>query len=158
MALITGETARIYNDLVVINKAAVKGYQEAAEAVDHPDLKVELTRYSQQRARFAAELEEQAIRFGVEPPSQESTVEGALTDAAAAMHRGWISLKSTLVDRDDKTILHECENGDVAALLSYDLALQSEELAAGACELLRRQQGEIQLIKNKFTARRTQPL
>ncbi|SHJ53396.1 conserved hypothetical protein [Hymenobacter daecheongensis DSM 21074] len=157
MALITEETARVYNDLVVINKAAVKGYQEAAEAIDHPDLQVELLRYSQQRAQFAAELEAQAVAFGVEPPSQESTVEGAVTDAVAAMHRGWISLKSTLVDQDDKTILHECENGDAAALLSYELALKSEEITGEARELLQRQQGEIQLIKNRFAARRSQP-
>jgi len=157
MSIITTETARVYNDLVVINKAAVKGYQEAAEAVDNPDLKAELLRYSEQRTRFAEELEAQAIEFGVAPPSEESTVEGAVTDAVAAVHRGWISLTSALLDRTDKAILSDCENGDAAALLSYDLALQSEDLAAGALELLRRQQGEIQLIKNKFAARRSQP-
>lgn len=158
MFIITIETARVYNDLVVINKAAVKGYQEAAEAVDNPDLKAELLRYSEQRTRFAEELEAQAIEFGVAPPSEESTVEGAVTDAVAAVHRGWISLTSALLlDRTDKAILSDCENGDAAALLSYDLALQSEDLAAGAQELLRRQQAEIQLIKNKFAARRRQP-
>ncbi|RYU76733.1 ferritin-like domain-containing protein [Hymenobacter persicinus] len=155
MALITGETARIYNDLVVINKAAIKGYLEAAEAVDNPDLKAELRRYSEQRTQFAVELEEQAIRFGVEPPSEESTVEGAVTDAVAAFHRSWINLKSALVDPDDRAILGECETGDAAALASYDLALESEELVDEARELLRRQQGEIQLIKNRFAARRT---
>ncbi|GAA3941553.1 PA2169 family four-helix-bundle protein [Hymenobacter algoricola] len=157
MALITGETARIYNDLVVINKAAIKGYLEAAEAVSNPDLKAELLRYSEQRTRFAEELEAQAIAFGVEPPSEESTVEGAVTDAVAAMHRGWINLKSSIIDREDKVILSECENGDAAALMSYELALQSEDLVPAALALLRQQQGEIQLIKNKFAARRSQP-
>jgi uncharacterized protein (TIGR02284 family) len=155
MALITGETARIYNDLVVINKAAIKGYLEAADAIGNPDLKAELLRYSEQRVQFAEELEAQAIEFGVEPPSEESTVEGAVTDMVAAFHRNWISLKSAVVDREDKAILSECENGDAAALMSYDLALQSEDLVPEALELLRRQQGEIQLIKNRFAARRT---
>ena len=60
MADMHNDAARAFNDLVEINKTGAKGYQEAAEGVQNPQLKSELSRLSQQRAQFASELEQQA--------------------------------------------------------------------------------------------------
>ena len=150
MATITGETARAYNDLVEINKTAAKGYQEAAEGVTSPDLKAKLSQLSQQRAQFAAELNQHASQYGISPES-ESTIEGVVADAAAAVHRGWINIKSAITGQDDSAILGECETGDATALQSYETALKSTELPVDARNVIQKQHGEILSAKNWVT-------
>ncbi|RSK45224.1 ferritin-like domain-containing protein [Hymenobacter rigui] len=150
MATITGETARAYNDLVEINKTAAKGYQEAAEGVSSPDLKSKLSQMSQQRAQFASELSQHAQQYGINPES-EGTVEGALADAAAAVHRGWINIKSAVTGQNDSAILGECETGDATALKSYETALRSNELPVEARNVIQKQHGEILSAKNWIT-------
>lgn len=150
MATITGETARAYNDLVEINQTAAKGYQEAAEEVSSPELKSKLSELSQQRAQFASELKQHASQYGISPES-EGTVEGALADAAAAVHRGWINIKSAITGQDDSAILGECETGDAAALKSYETALRSNELPVDARGVIQKQHGEILSAKNWVT-------
>lgn len=150
MASITGEAARAYNDLVEINKTAAKGYQEAAEGVSSPDLKSKLSQFSQQRAQFASELSQHASQFGVNT-EDETTVEGLVADAAAAVHRGWINIKSAITGQDDSAILGECETGDATALQSYETALRSTELPAEARNVIQKQHGEILSAKNWVT-------
>lgn len=143
-------TARAYNDLVEINKTATKGYQEAAEGVTNPQLKSELSRLSQQRAQFASELTQQASRLGI-TSMKDTTVEGALTDAAAAVHRGWINIKSAVTGQNDSAILGECETGDAIALKAYETALQANDLPADAKNVIQQQHGQILEAKNKIT-------
>ncbi|GAB2941966.1 PA2169 family four-helix-bundle protein [Hymenobacter coalescens] len=151
MSAITPESARAFNDLVEINKTGAKGYQEAAEGVSNPQLKAELSRLSQQRAQFASELEQHARQLGVQSPSQEGTIEGALTDAAAAVHRGWINLKSAITGQNDTAILGECETGDSVALEAYETALKSDRIPAQASSVIQKQHGEILAAKNQIT-------
>ena len=145
----TEDTARAYNDLVEINKTATKGYQEAAEGVTNPQLKSELGRLSQQRAQFASELSQHASQFGINA-QDDSTIEGALTDAAAAVHRGWINLKSAITGQDDSAILGECETGDATALKAYETAL-SANLPAQAKSVIEQQRSQILNAKNMVT-------
>ncbi len=149
MAAITGETARAYNDLVEINKTAAKGYQEAAEGVSSADLKSKFSQLSQQRAQFASELTQHAQQLGVS--DEGNTIEGVLTDAAAAVHRGWINIKSAITGQDDSAILGECETGDATALTAYETALKSNELPAEARNVIQKQHGEILSAKNWIT-------
>lgn len=150
MATIADSTARAYNDLVTINKTATKGYQEAAEGVTSPELKSQLGRLSQQRAQFASELSQHAQQYGVNT-ADTSTVEGALTDAAAAVHRGWIDIKSAVTGHSDAAILGECETGDATALKAYETALQSADLPAAARPIIQKQHDEILSAKNQVT-------
>ncbi|KAA9339803.1 PA2169 family four-helix-bundle protein [Hymenobacter busanensis] len=151
MPAITPETARAFNDLVEINRTGAKGYQEAAEGVSNPQLKSELSKLSQQRAQFASELEQQARSIGVEAPSQEGTIEGAITDAAAAVHRGWINIKSAVTGQNDSAILGECETGDKVALEAYETALKSQSIPAQLSSVIQKQHGEILAAKNQVT-------
>ena len=140
--------ARAYTDLVAINHTGAKGYQEAAEGVTNPQLKAELSQLSQQRAQFASELSQQATRLGVS--TESSTVEGALTEAAAAVHRGWINLKSAITGQSDSAILGECETGDATALAAYETALKAD-LSADAKTVIEQQHSQILAAKNKVT-------
>jgi uncharacterized protein (TIGR02284 family) len=154
MASINSETARAYNDLVEINKTAAKGYQEAAEGISNAELKSKLSQLSQQRAQFAAELTQHAQQFGIHP-EQDNTLEGVVADAAAAVHRGWINIKSAITGQDDAAILGECETGDSIALKSYETALKSNELPAEARNVIQQQHGSILSDKNWITQQKS---
>ncbi len=150
MATTTETTARAYNDLVEINKTGAKGYQEAAEGVTNPQLKSELSRLSQQRAQFASELTQRASQYGINTEST-GTVEGALTNAAATVHRGWINLKSAITGQDDSAILGECETGDAVALEAYETALKASNLPTEAKSILEQQHSQVLQAKNWVT-------
>ncbi|WP_245990577.1 PA2169 family four-helix-bundle protein [Hymenobacter rubripertinctus] len=109
-----------------------------------------MSEFSQQRAQFAADLHQHAQQFGINP-EQEGTVEGALTDAAAALHRGWINIKSAVTGQDAPAILGECETGDSTALSSYEAALRSKELPVEARNVIQKQHGKILSTKNWIT-------
>jgi uncharacterized protein (TIGR02284 family) len=148
MATTNDNTARAFTDLVAINHTGAKGYQEAAEGVSNPQLKSELSQLSQQRAQFASQLSQQASRLGV--AVEEGTIEGALTEAAAAVHRGWINLKSAITGQSDSAILGECETGDATALTAYETALKAD-LPADAKAIIEQQHSQILSAKNKIT-------
>lgn len=155
MATPNETTARAYNDLVEINKTGAKGYQEAAEGVSNPALKSELSRLSQQRAQFASELTQHASQYGLNV-TEGNTIEGLLTDAAAAVHHGWINIKSAITGQSDDAILGECENGDSVALKAYETALQSADLPAQAKSVLEQQHSQVLQAKNWVTQHKTQ--
>ena len=148
MATTNDNTARAFTDLVAINHTGAKGYQEAAEGVTNPQLKTELSQLSQQRAQFASQLSQQASKLGVSADS--GTVEGALTEAAAAVHRGWINLKSAITGQSDAAILGECETGDATALTAYETALKAD-LSPDAKTVIEQQRSQILAAKNKIT-------
>lgn len=155
MATPNETTARAYNDLVEINKTGAKGYQEAAEGVSNPALKSELSRLSQQRAQFASELTQHASQYGLNV-TDGNTIEGLLTDAAAAVHHGWINIKSAITGQSDDAILGECENGDSVALKAYETALQSADLPAQAKSVLEQQHSQVLQAKNWVTQHKAQ--
>lgn len=155
MATTTETTARAYNNLVEINKTGAKGYQEAAEGVSSPQLKSELSRLSQQRAQFASELTQHASQYGLNI-TDSNTAEGLLTDAAAAVHHGWINLKSAITGQSDTAILGECETGDSVALKAYETALQSTDLPPQAKTVIEQQHSQILTAKNWVTQQKGQ--
>lgn len=143
-------SSRAIADLLAINHTSVKGYEEAAEGVKSPELKSQLSTFSQQRAQFASELQ----RFGAQ--ANDSTVEGVVTEAVAAVHRGWLNLRSAITGQSDTAILDECERGEATALNAYETALANSDLPADAKGVLQRQHGEILNAKNWITQHKTQ--
>src|SRR5207248_3901662 len=102
------ETISTINDLIETLKDGQEGFRQAAEAVEDLKLKSVFNEYSLQRARFAGELQSQAVALGESKPEDSSS-------AAGAMHRAWINLKSAIAKRDDHAILAECERGEDSA-------------------------------------------
>ena len=145
-------SSRVITDLLAINHTSIKGYEEAAEGVQSPVLKSELSKFSQQRAQFASEL--QGISGAA--ATNDSTIEGAVTEAVAAVHRGWINLKSAITGQSDTAILGECETGDSTAHKAYEAALTNTDLTAEAKTVLQRQHGEILNAKNWITQHKAQ--
>jgi len=123
------------NGLIETLKDGEKGFTEAADAVRDPQLKNLFREYSQQRHRFATELQTQAQSLGEFDPEKTSSTAGA-------MHRAWINLKSAVTSGDDKAILSECERGEDSAVHEYEEALQ-DGLTGTVRETVSRQFTEI---------------
>ncbi len=86
------------NNLIETLKDGQEGFRQAADAVKDPNLKSLFGGYSQQRSRFANELQNQARSLGESEPEKSSS-------AAGALHRTWINLKSAVTSGDDQPFL-----------------------------------------------------
>lgn len=129
------EAISTINGLIETLKDGEKGFREAAEAVKDPQLKSLFKEYSQQRHRFASELQTEAQTLGEFKPETSSS-------AAGAMHRAWINLKSAVTSGDDKAILSECERGEDSAVHEYQDAME-DGLTGTARDIVARQFTEI---------------
>src|SRR5690606_8022579 len=89
-----------------------EGYREVSENVEDHQLKAVFSRYSQQRASFAGELQEYEHRLGKSDAEDD-------TSAAGKLHRGWLNLRDAVSKRDRKAMLDECERGDEHAVKRF---------------------------------------
>lgn len=105
-------------DLVDTCQEGRKGYQDASEHLQHPDLKTILYRLSQQRALFEAELKDEIRQLGGD---EEET--GSLK---GAIHRVWMDFKSGFNGNDTNAILNECKKEENDAMRTYEEALKAE--------------------------------
>src|SRR6266403_832241 len=128
------EITSTINTLIETLKDGQEGFQPAAEGVKDPQLKSLFNEYSQQRSRFATELQSQARSLGEPKPETSST-------AAGAVHRSWINLKSAVTRGDDHAILAECERGEDSAVEEYKKAID-DNLSAQLPEIVSRQSTE----------------
>lgn len=108
------------NHLIETTKDGESGFEAAAKDCSDPSLKHVFMQYSRERGKFAVELQNFVKRHGEEP---EQT--GTLT---AALHRGWLTLKSAFSKRDNLAILEECERGEDYAVQQYQDAFQTQQL------------------------------
>jgi len=129
------EVISTINNLIETLKDGQEGFKQAAESVKSPQLKSLFNEYSEQRSRFATELQSQARSLGEPKPETSST-------AAGALHRGWINLKSAVTSGDDHPILAECERGEDSAVEQYKETLDSN-LSAPLREIVSHQYSEI---------------
>lgn len=104
------------NGLIETNKDGQQGFQEAAEGVERSDLKSLFYEFSQQRARFAGELQALVRELGGDPENSGSI--------SGAIHRGWINIKAAVTGKDEHAILNECERGEDVAKAEYKSALE----------------------------------
>ena len=129
------EVISTINNLIETLKDGEKGFKEAADAVNDPQLRSLFEGYSEQRHRFAAELHKQAQSLGALKPEKSRSTAGA-------MHRAWINLKAAVTSGDDKAILSECERGEDSAVHEFAEAMD-DGLSGPVRELVSRQYGEI---------------
>ena len=129
------------NELIETCKDGANGYRKAAEDVKHADMKALFTRLAAQRAEFATELQQQVRAMGGSPEQSGSTI--------AAVHRGWIDVKSAVTGRDDAAILAECERGDSYAVKAYETAVGTA-LPASVLPVVQRQAAEVKLAHDEI--------
>jgi len=133
------EVVSTLNGLIETCRDGQEGFRTAAEGVRNAELREQFERYSQQRAGFAGELQDEVRRLGGEPESTGSLV--------ASLHRGWMGLRAALEGGDERAILGECERGESAALETYRGALGTD-LPANVRTTVERQFAEIKEARN----------
>jgi|SRR5450631_2216030 uncharacterized protein (TIGR02284 family) len=120
----------VIDELIECSKDGEKGFVKAAEDAHDAELKSLFTQCAQRCREGAAELQSQVQAQG---GSAEKT-----GSVAAALHRGWISLKQAVSSREDKAILEECERGEDYAKAQYRKALE-HDLPANVRAIVERQ-------------------
>ncbi|HZT57213.1 MAG TPA: PA2169 family four-helix-bundle protein [Pyrinomonadaceae bacterium] len=124
------EVISTLNNLIETSRDGQNGFQSAAEGVKNSDLKSLFYSYSQERARFVGELQDEVRRLGGDPETTGSV--------AATLHRGWIGIKSAVTGGDEGSIISECERGEDSALRNYADALEVD-LPANVRSIIERQ-------------------
>lgn len=126
-------TVSTLNELIETLKDGKNGFESAAADVKDARVQSVFQEFAQQRSRFAGELQNEVSRLGGEAEKSGS--------ATAALHRGWINLKSAL-GGGEKSILSEAERGEDVAVKTYEKALKAG-LSPDVAGLVRRQYGEV---------------
>ena len=133
------------NGLIETCKDGQNGFKEAAEGVERSDLKSLFYEFAQQRAQFAGELQSLVTQLGGDPENSGSTL--------AALHRGWINIKSVVTGKDEEAILNECERGEDSAKNNYKSALETQ-LPANVMETIQTQYTSVQSAHDRVKALR----
>ncbi|MDQ5838049.1 MAG: PA2169 family four-helix-bundle protein [Acidobacteriota bacterium] len=124
------EVISTLNGLIETCRDGQNGFKAAAEGVQNSELKSLFYAYSQQRAQFVGQLQDEVRRLGGDPENTGSV--------AASLHRGWIDIKSAVTGGDDASIITECERGEDSAVKTYSDAL-GKDLPAGVRPVVERQ-------------------
>ena len=133
------------NDLIETCEDGEKGFRDAASRVGHDGetrLRTVLDLYAQQRAEFAAELQNEVLRRGGDPARSGHV--------SATFRRGWLDLKSELKAGPDYAdtgdyefgILANCASGEKAAMENYEGILK-KTLQADLLGVVEKQYQEI---------------
>jgi len=104
------------NHLIQTCKDGQEGFLTAAENVGDADTKRLFSQNSLQRSKYAGELQTLLHGLGDSDPENASS-------AAGTVHRGWINLKSAILNQDVHAILVECERGESHAVAAYEKVL-----------------------------------
>jgi uncharacterized protein (TIGR02284 family) len=134
------EIISVLNDLIETCKDGEHGFHDAADAAGDSRLEELFRTYSEQRGRFASELQEEVRKLGGDPQERDHV--------SAAFHRGWMNVKSAVADRDDGVIISEVERGEDAAVNNYQEALRNI-LPSGLRSLIEKQFDSIQQAHQK---------
>jgi uncharacterized protein (TIGR02284 family) len=137
----TEQAVSTLNSLIETCRDGQEGFKTAAEGVNNSELKELFYAYSQQRAGFVGELQDEVRRLGGEPDTT-----GSVT---ASLHRGWMGLRAALTGGDEASVLAECERGEDAAMSNYRAAF-NVDLPASVRQMTERQFAEIKEAHNNI--------
>jgi uncharacterized protein (TIGR02284 family) len=112
------DTISQLNSLIETCKNGELGYAEAARLVEDTRIQTVLEGYSKERAGFARALQSEVKKLGGEPAES-----GTL---GAALHRGWMELKSMATLGSAGAILSACKTGEDSAWTHYKHVIDSD--------------------------------
>jgi len=140
------DDAKAAKELVETLKDGERGFADAADKLrdgEHPEWATVLQRFSEQRAGFWREIVDMGHAYG-DDVDESGTV-------AAAVHRGWISLKDALTGDDAEAVLKAALTGEDHAVSEYEDALEMD-LSAGFREVVVRQQAAVVAARDEVKA------
>ena len=119
------------NDLLESCRDGEYGFRECAGHTAAQDIKTLMLRHADECRDAGVEL--QGLIRQLDGEADEG---GSLS---GALHRGWVSLRSTLTGYSDEAMLEECERGEDAALAHYRKALKKDVFPAAIRVVVERQ-------------------
>ena len=140
------DDAKAAKELVETLKDGEKGYATAADKLrdgDRPEWAATMQKFSEQRAGFWREIVEMGHEYG-DDVDESGTV-------AAALHRGWLSLKDAVTGDDPDAVLKAAETGEDHAVKEYEDALKMD-LSVGFREVVVRQQADVLAARDELKA------
>ncbi|GAA1925052.1 ferritin-like domain-containing protein [Nocardioides hwasunensis] len=140
------DDAKAAKELVETLKDGERGFADAAEKVrdgEHAEWGGTLERLSAQRAGFHREIVDLGHDYGDDVDESGSV--------AAAVHRGWISLKDALTGDDASAVLKAAVTGEDHTVSEYDKALEMN-LSDGFRQVVSRQRGEVVAARDEVKA------
>lgn len=105
--------------LIELNKDSDRGYKEASENIDDPELKTILYRLSQQRAEFRGDLEDILHKDYKDDANPSDSF-------LSKLHRSWMDFKTSLSSNDNEAVLEECVRGEKHSIDTYEDALKDK--------------------------------
>jgi len=132
--MVVEETISCLNGLIETCRNGELGYAEAARLVKDTRLETILEGYAKERAGFVRALQAEVRKLGG-TPAESGTI-------GAAMHRGWMELKSLATLRSGGAILAACETGEDSAWTHYKEATDSD-ISGESRTLIDKQWGKI---------------
>lgn len=106
------ETIRHLNDLIEVALDGEEGYATAGAHVSDPHFQTLFQENAKHRAGFVKELRAEVAKLGGTPATS-----GTLQ---AAVHRGWLDLKSAVSGGASEGIIAACETGEDSAVAAYE--------------------------------------
>ena len=142
------DDAKAAKELVETLKDGEKGFAAAADKLrdsDRTEWATLMQRLSEQRAGFHREIVDMGHDYGDDVDASGS--------AAAALHRGWLSLKDALTGDDAGSVLAAAETGEDHAVSEYEDALEMD-LSDGFRQVVLRQQADVLAARDEVAALR----
>jgi uncharacterized protein (TIGR02284 family) len=139
---------KVAEDLVETLKDGERGFASAAEKLrdsDRIEWATTLERFSRQRADFCREIVDLGHKY------HDDVDEGG--SAAAALHRGWMSLKDALTGDDAGSVLGAAVTGEDHAVSEYESALE-KDLSPGFRDVVTRQHAAVVAARDEVKALR----
>jgi uncharacterized protein (TIGR02284 family) len=106
------ETTRHLNDLIEVALDSERGYATAAAHVSDEHFQTVFAEDAKHRAAFARELAAEVEHLGGTPVTSGTM--------QAAVHRGWLDLKSAVSGGAPEGIIAACETGEDFAVAAYE--------------------------------------
>lgn len=140
------DDAKAAKELVETLTDGERGYADSADKLrdsDHPEWASVLHRLSEQRKDFQREIVDLGHEYG-DDVDKGGTV-------AAAVHRGWVSLKDALTGDSPAGVLKAILTGEDHAVSEYDDALE-QDLSSGFREVVTRQRAAVVAARDEVKA------
>jgi uncharacterized protein (TIGR02284 family) len=137
---------KVTTNLIETLEDGRKGFAEAADKLaesDRPDLISKFRELSEQRSTFSAELESMAAAYGDDIDESGSI--------AAAVHRGWMSLKDALAGSGPDGVVDAAISGEEHAVSTFEKALE-EDISEDLRTVVSRQYEAIKIAINEIKA------
>jgi uncharacterized protein (TIGR02284 family) len=143
-----GDVVDALQDLVECCKDGEYGFRTSAEQASSAELKSLFAQRADDCRRAADELNQQIRSLGGKAEDSGS--------ALGAVHRGWVSVRTTLSTYDDKAVLEECERGEDNAVARYRKALKQQlpepvrQIVERQAQAVQRNHDEIKRLRDQY--------